>query len=285
VSAGLPPTNSQSVTITRRVAPARSVQRLAHRDRIDWHDHGEHQLIYPKSGVLIASNMTGTWVLPPRRALWLPAGVPHTHQAHGVTDMRSVSFPPRPVSFSPRGVSLPPRGVSFPPRGVSFPPRGRRFERTTVLSVSPLAREAILALTELDLPDRERRPIRRVLLDQLTPLPDGPFYLPEPADDRVGQIASMLHQDPADRRTLAEFGMVVGASERTLSRLFRAQTGLTFPQWRAQVRLHHAMRRLASGTPVTVVAHETGYANASAFVEAFRLATGTTPGAYQRTLV
>jgi AraC-like DNA-binding protein len=122
------------------------------------------------------------------------------------------------------------------------------------------------------------------LADQLKPLPDAPFYLPEPSDDRIAQIDALLHEDPADPRTLRELGAVVGASERTLSRLFRAQTGMTFPQWRAQLRLHHAVRRLANGTPVTTVAHETGYANASAFVEAFRLATGTTPGAYQRGL-
>jgi AraC-like DNA-binding protein len=255
---GLPPTTGQSVSVTRRIAPAWRMQRLAHRESIDWHDHSDHQLIYPKSGVLIASNLSGTWVLPPRRALWLPAGVPHSHQAHGATQMCSVSFPADLEGYG----------------------------RPTVLAVSPLAREAIIALTEDEtLGTRERDTIRQVVLDQLRPLPDGPFYLPEPADDRLATINAMLHEDPADTRTLRELGLVVGASERTLSRLFRAQTGMTFPQWRAQVRLHHAMRRLAGGTPVTVVAHETGYANASAFVEAFRLATGTTPGAYQRTLV
>jgi AraC-like DNA-binding protein len=254
---GLPPTIGQSVSITRRVAPARSIRRLSHRDRIDWHDHGDHQLIYPKSGVLIASNLSGTWVLPPRRALWLPAGVPHAHQAHGPTDMCSVSFSHN----------------------------SSEYERPTVLAVSPLAREAIIALTGSDLPEGERHNIRRVLLDQLKPLPDAPFYLPEPADDRLSAIHAMLHEDPSDTRTLKELGAVVGAAERTLSRLFRAQTGMTFPQWRAQVRLQHALRGLASGLPVTAVAHETGYANASAFVEAFRLATGTTPGAYQRMLV
>ncbi|HEY1625978.1 MAG TPA: helix-turn-helix transcriptional regulator, partial [Streptosporangiaceae bacterium] len=247
----------QSVTVTRRIAPLGLVQRLAHRDRIDWHDHASHQLIYPKSGVLIASNPTGTWVLPPQRALWLPAEVPHTHQAHGSTDMSSVSFA---------------RSAG-------------QYDRTTVLSVSPLAREAILALAGPDLPERERDNIRHVLFDQLKPLPDAPFYLPEPTDDRIAAIDAMLHEDPSDTRTLSELGAVVGASERTLSRLFRAQTSMTFPQWRAQLRLHHALRRLASGMPVTVVAHETGYANASAFVEAFRLATGITPGAYQRSLL
>jgi AraC-like DNA-binding protein len=259
---GLPPTIGQSVSVTRRIAPARNMQRLAHRESIDWHDHADHQLIYPKSGVLIASNLSGTWVLPPGRALWLPAGVPHSHQAHGATQMCSVSFP-----------------------GDRFPGQMDGYGRATVLAVSPLAREAVIALTEDQaLGPREQDTIRQVLLDQLRPLPDGPFYLPEPADDRLATIHAMLHDDPADTRTLRELGLAVGASERTLSRLFRAQTGMTFPQWRAQVRLQHAMRRLASGTPVTTVAHETGYANASAFVEAFRLATGSTPGAYQRGL-
>ena len=271
MGAGLPPTISQPVMVTRRTEPARSVYLLAHRDRIDWHDHGVHQLVYPKSGVLIASDPAGTWTLPPQRALWLPAGVPHAHLAHGSTDMRSVIFAPD----------------------------VHEYDRSTVLAVSPLAREAIIALSESGLaesglagsglagsvlPEGERDSIRRVLLDQLKPLPDAPFYLAEPTDDRLCSINSMLRENPADTRTLRELGLVAGASERTLSRLFRAQTGMTFPQWRAQVRLQHALRRLASGEPVTAVAHETGYANASAFVEAFRLATGSTPGAYQRGL-
>jgi AraC-like DNA-binding protein len=259
MTAGLPPTTGQSMTVTRRPAPALSARRLGHRDRIGWHAHGEHQLVYPRAGVLIAATMSGTWILPPQRALWLPAEVPHSHQAHGATDMRTVSFP---ASTGAPG-----------------------FTRPTVLAVSPLMREAMIALTEQALEDRQRGNIRQVVLDQLRPLPDGPFYLPEPADDRLLAIDAMLHENPADTRTLRQFGVEVGAAERTLSRLFREQTGMTFPQWRAQVRLHHAVRRLASGAPVTSVAHQCGYANASAFVEAFRLATGTTPGAYQRALV
>jgi len=238
--------------------PSYTARQLAHRDQIDWHDHAEQQLVYARAGVLVASTDAGTWLLPPQRALWLPAEVPHAHQAHGVTDMRTVIFPRSEIAHG--------------------------YDRPTVLAVSPLMREAIIALTQDELAQREQHHIRRVVLDQLRPLPDGAFYLPEPSDDRLLAINAMLHEDPADARTLRQFGLVVGAAERTLSRLFRDQTGMTFPQYRAQVRLHHGLRRLASGMPVTAVAHECGYANASAFVEAFRLATGTTPGAYQRSL-
>lgn len=95
-----------------------------------------------------------------------------------------------------------------------------------------------------------------------------------------GSLAALLAADPADQRSLAELGRAVGAAERTLSRLFRAETGLTFPQWRAQLRLQHALTLLAAGQPVTSVALACGFHTPSAFIEAFRKAFGTTPGRY-----
>ncbi|MGH3242665.1 MAG: helix-turn-helix transcriptional regulator, partial [Spirillospora sp.] len=120
--------------------------------------------------------------------------------------------------------------------------------------------------------------LERVALDQLRRVEELPLHLPVPVDDRLRTIAAALADDPADRRTLAEFGRAAGASERTLSRLFRQETSMTFPQWRAQVRLHHALILLATGASVTGVAAACGYAGPSAFIEAFRHAFGTTPG-------
>jgi len=92
--------------------------------------------------------------------------------------------------------------------------------------------------------------------------------------------SGLLRADPADERTLAEFGMVVGASERTLSRLFRQEAGMSFPQWRTQFRLQHALVLLADGTPVTTTALACGWANPSSFIETFRRAFGATPGRF-----
>jgi AraC-like DNA-binding protein len=97
-------------------------------------------------------------------------------------------------------------------------------------------------------------------------------------------IADLLAADPTDGRSLGEFGRTVGAGERTLSRLFREQTGMTFPQWRAALRLQHAPVLLANGESVTVVAAASGYRSCSAFIEAFGNAFGATPGTYQRQL-
>lgn len=232
---------------------------LAHAEQVGWHDHAQHQLIHPGRGILQVFTPHGSWVVPSHRALWLPAGVPHAHRAHGSTRMQTLAFA---ADVNP--LSL---------------------ERPTVLAVSPLLREVITALTTTAPPDsaptaRERHNLEQVALDQLRRVEALPLHLPAPSDDRLLNVAALLAADPADPRPLGALGAAVGASERTLSRLFRQETGMTFTQWRAQLRLHHALTLLATGVPVGSAAIACGYGGASAFIEAFRKAFGTTPGRY-----
>lgn len=242
---------------------------LGHRDTIGWHYHDVPQLVYPSSGVLAISAAGGTWVVPPQRAVWIPAGVPHAHQAHGPTQMRTLAFPLAPRDADENG------GTGAPvPRLPAVP---------AVLAVSPLLREVIVALTSDDDPPYtgpQRANLERVALDQLRRTGQLPVRLPALGDDRLRAVAALLRADPADPRTLAELGQAVGASERTLSRLFRQQAGMSFPQWRTQFRLLRALLLLADGTPVTSTALACGWSNPSAFIEAFRRAFGDTPGKF-----
>ena len=125
----------------------------------------------------------------------------------------------------------------------------------------------------------ERTRLLAVLLDQLRVSAQRPAYLPSARDPRLVAVCGLLRQEPADARTLVELGRVVGASERTLSRLFRSELGMTFPQWRTQLRLHAALIELAEGESVTRVAHACGWASTSAFIDTFKQAFGHTPGA------
>lgn len=241
-----------------RPLDAATRQKLVHRERIDWHHHAVHQLIHPSRGVLRVSTPLGAWVVPPYRAVWIPAGVPHAHEAHGPTDMRTLSFAPR---LGPLG-----------------------GDRPTVVAVTPLLRELVVALSDTPGPAdppytaAQRADLERVTLDQLRRVDALPLHLPAPSDDRLRAVARLLHADPADDRSLARLGAAVGAGERTLSRLFRRELGMTFPQWRTQLRLHHSLMLLAAGQSVTSAATACGYANPSAFIEAFRHAFGVTPG-------
>jgi AraC-like DNA-binding protein len=97
-------------------------------------------------------------------------------------------------------------------------------------------------------------------------------------------VTALMADDPGRDRSLAELGRATGTGERTLSRLFRAETGMTFPQWRAQLRLHYSLALLASGRSVTATAIDCGYSTPSAFTAAFRATFGTTPAAYRKGL-
>jgi AraC-like DNA-binding protein len=91
-------------------------------------------------------------------------------------------------------------------------------------------------------------------------------------------VCDLLLRDPGDRRNLAQLGAAAGVSHRTLTRLFRAEMGMTFPQWRTQLRLHLALRLLAEGLPVTTVGRRCGWSTTSAFIDVFRRALEHTPG-------
>ncbi|MGP4020671.1 AraC family transcriptional regulator [Saccharopolyspora sp. 5N708] len=221
---------------------------------IDAHRHDDHQIVYAGRGVLSVTTDAGSWIAPGTRAVWIPAGTVHEHRAYGETDLHTVGLP---TTDNPLGLNSP-----------------------AVFAVGPLLRELILACTGGEpYAAAERDRLHAVLLDQLRRAPQQPIRLPTPRDPRLAAVCAILADDPADQRTLASLGAQVGASERTLSRLFRAEMRMTFPQWRTQLRLYHGLRLLAGGAAVTTVAHRTGWSSTSAFIEVFRRTFGHTPGA------
>jgi AraC-like DNA-binding protein len=228
---------------------------LAHGDGVSPHRHTEGQLLYPGAGVLVTTTQRGTWVAPANRVFWTPPGFEHYHRAYGRTEVRVVEVP------GPLAAALP--------------------GRPTVFTVSPLLREALLVLTGgRELRAEARGRLRAVAVDELT-VPQETLYLPEPADNRLRAVTDRLHGDPATPATLAKLGQAVGASERTLSRLFQAELGMSFHQWRSLLRVQHALILLAEEQPVTETAVALGWANPTSFIEAFTTVVGQTPGRYQ----
>lgn len=239
--------------------PPESVHLLGHDERTAAHAHTDGHIVYPAAGVLSLVTVRGSWIAPPNRAVWVPGDFAHQHRAHGRTDMRIVFMAPDLAAM------LAPYPV--------------------VLEVTPLAREAILRLTggPESSPDARER-LRRVVIDEFTAAPEQPLYLPEPKDDRLRAVTRLVEEELSDPATLADLGRRVGASERTLSRLFRTETGMSFPQWRTQLRVHAALLLLADGTSVIDTATACGWQNPSAFIDIFTALVGQTPGRYQRSL-
>jgi AraC-like DNA-binding protein len=235
-------------------APTRA-QALPPATDISAHRHDDHQIVYAGAGVVAVTTDRGTWFAPGTQAIWVPAGTVHAHRAHGRVHLHLVGLP---VRTNPL-----------------------RLHEPAVLAVSPLLRELIVAYTSEPVADGpERRRLRAVLLDQLRTSPGRAVQLPTPREPRLVELCAMLQDNPADQRTLAALGAAIGVGERTLSRLFSTDLGMTFPQWRTQLRLYHALRMLADDEPVTTVAHRCGWSSASAFIDVFRRSFGHTPGSF-----
>lgn len=224
---------------------------------IPLHFHDRDQLVYASRGVMTIRTETGTWVVPPHRAVWIAAGISHTITASGTVAMRTLYLKPRLARMLPRDCC--------------------------VINVSPLLRELVLhacAVGVLRKGNKSSEHLIGVILDQLEVVEMIPLQLPHLSDPRTRRIAEVLTADPSDGRTLSEICRRSGASKRTIERLFQVEIGMTFGKWRQQLRLMQAMRLLAEGAKVTHAALEAGYSTPSAFISMFRKSLGTTPTAY-----
>jgi AraC-like DNA-binding protein len=226
---------------------------------LERHSHPDGQLVYAAAGAFATTTDYGTWVAPANRVTWTPPGFQHSHRFYGRTDARILAVPADECGDL----------VGYP----------------CVFAMSLLLREAILALTgqRVRSADADGR-LRAVVLDELGEIPEQSLHLPEPRDDRLHAVTDLLHADPGQNTTLTVLGRVAGASERTLSRLFHADLGMSFHRWRTILRVHQALIRLTEGDSVTDTAITCGWSNPSTFIEAFTAVVGQTPGRYQADL-
>jgi len=221
------------------------------------HRHDSAQLIHASSGVMTVETEDGLWVVPPARAVWVPANIAHSIGMSGRVELRTVYI----------DESLAPIQTA----------------RCCVVQVSPLLHSLILRAIDFPQPYSPRGPEARlaaVLLDEIRKAEIAPLHLPMPSDPRARRVASALRADPSDRRSRSAWARQAGASERTIERLFHAEVGMSFGRWRQQARLLRALEVLAAGESVTGASLEVGFRTPSAFIAMFRKAMGTTPARY-----
>lgn len=222
------------------------------------HDHEWHQLSYASAGVLRIATCEGTWVAPPHRAVWIPAGVEHREEIRGNGAIRSLYFAAAICGGLPT--------------------------HCAVLNVPDLLRELILEVAErsvLDAAHDDQKRLAQVIADRLALLRPAPTQvLPMPRDRRALAIAAHLQAEPASEECLDVLARRAGASVRTVQRLFTHETGMSFAQWRQRLRLLAAVESLGVGRSVTDAAFDVGYTSVSAFVSAFRREFGVTPGRF-----
>ncbi len=264
----------------------------------DTHEHPQHQIAWAARGVIAVEIGDGYWVLPPTRALWIPGGTRHrTGTIQGAT-MRGIFVAPDrcPVPLTtPTMLRVSPLlrelfdhltglDAALTP-GADAEQREHIDERT--LSAHPLmdTRADRVGDTPMrtpadDIAAERRERAEAVVFDLIEPVDVIPVGARRPVDARAGRVADALTHHPADPRTLAELAADAATSPRTLARLFLAETGISFGQWRTQIRLAASLPLLAEGLPIARIAGRVGYATPSAYVAAFRRTVGISPGRY-----
>lgn len=206
---------------------------------------------------MTVQTLQGIWVVPPLRAVWIPAEIPHSVTMAASVSMRTLYFLPRLVRSVPA--------------------------KCFVMNVSSLLRELILHACKFPRLKKEvpvQRGMIEIIVDQLEAAHSIPLQLPHPIDSRAMRVVQALLSDPGKQRTLETLCEDCGASKRTIERIFLAETRMTFSKWRQQLRLLHGMQLLASGEKVTGAALDAGYSSTSAFISMFRKQLGTTPARY-----
>ena len=227
-------------------------------DYVPMHSHSWGQLLFLTEGLVEASAVgVGTWIVPPQRAVWLPAHIEHEIKVIHSMKMRNVYIAPQAAQHLPLSCQ--------------------------VINVSSLLRELIIALAGFEsLYDEQGADGRLVdvFLDQLHLSEEIPLHLPQPRSQILLKITAALSAQPEQHFSMQHWQQTLGISSRTLARRFSEETGMTYSQWRQQAILLNALQRIAQGEPVANIALDLGYQSQSAFITMFKKALGKTPGQY-----
>jgi AraC-like DNA-binding protein len=251
-----------------RIATADGVHLVAHNYRkgirLDTHMHREAQLVYATKGTMQVTTPKGRWLVPPDRAVWVPARLEHSIDVLADIEMRTLYFDLAWLAQEQRSASL---------------------EAEFVVRVSRLLHESILALFDGH-NDRDRTELLiRLTVLELHQAEDSATFIPLPQEPRCRRAADIVLGDPTGSHQIETLAREVGTSARTLSRLFSSETQLSFKSWCQRARIAAAIERLSMEANLSVkqLASELGYASVPAFSHAFRQVTGKTPTEFAET--
>nr|WP_295075479.1 helix-turn-helix transcriptional regulator [uncultured Roseateles sp.] len=247
--------------------PVRAKSRVLESDvDIQAHQHDWGQLVFSISGVVRVSTERATFLVPPSRAVWIPPQVEHAVTPVERVDLRTLYLHQCPGRVGP--------GLSGSAAAA--------WADSRVLEVSPLLRELVLQLAEVRESDAGKRELwlANLIEDELRRASSLRLGVDLPQDKRLRRFCEAMLQEPLRHADLAGWAAEVGASTRTLSRLFRQELGSSYAQWRQQALLAHALTLAARKRPMNLIAAELGYASASAFSAMVTRTVGMPPSRF-----
>ena len=224
--------------------------------QINPHRHERGQLVYASHGNLQVMSMGTSFMVPSQFAAWIPPGV-----IHSVTSTTPIDY-----------CSL------FIDASVSDVLPGH----TQLLHLTSLLKELTRTAANGDQSGQSdvQARLNSVILDQLRMLRPACVALPIPGATRTYPLVEHFLSHPGDQLDLPFWSAQLSMSERTLTRNFKRDTGLTLGQWLQHVKVLKAIELLEAGKSVKATAYDVGYQQPSAFISMFKRITGSTPRDY-----
>lgn len=240
--------------------PIKVVQRdIPNQCKIEKHSHEWGQFIYASQGVMLVKTPHHHYIVPPEQGVWL---LPHIdHEVQSLTPVSLTSF------------------------YIATEMLGHMPKECGVLDVSVFLKvlidEARYFSNDYTWEDNQGLHLR-LIVQTLSRAPSAVFQLPFPTDKRLVKMLDAIHRTPANNYSLEQWGKIVGASSRTLSRLFKKETGLNYTEWRQRLTIQIAIGKLIGGDSIANIAHELGYHSPSAFTHMFKNKAGMTPSFFNK---
>ncbi|WP_158904557.1 helix-turn-helix domain-containing protein [Burkholderia sp. L27(2015)] len=244
---------------------------------VQWHRHTWGQLACPRLGSIRVSALGMTWTVPMLRAVWIPPNVEHEVVMLGHVEFHALYFEPTTSPLSLTNCSVIEVSALIRTLIDSLAADSQSADSRTTNARTANSLTTTPSTATAHRPSKRRRLMTDLLMEEISSAPVLPFGLPLPSDRRLKALCDAMLDDPGSSRSLQEWAPVVGASERTLARLFQSDLQISFGSWRRQLRLTRAVDLICRGTPLLAVAEELGYANAGAFSTMFKRALGFPP--------
>lgn len=222
------------------------------------HQHSEGQFVLVKHGYLDGHAENKTWLLNPGMAAWIPPNISHWGCTSSDVELLVLYLPEKQCGDFPKSVRL-----------------------LTATALMFALCERMIESTQTNTRPRRTQCMLYLLKQEICEADAAGIIIPLPRDPRLKSMTDMLMESPALRLSLSEWGRRIGATERTLTRLFRRETGLRYTDWHARLLLSEAIRNIAHGHNNTQLAESLGFSSADSFGHWFRRLTGVSPSQFR----
>lgn len=227
---------------------------------IPLHTHPKGQLILALHGYVTCEVSEKIWMVPTHSAIWIPAKKIHSNRASASAQLCHLF-----IDSNKEGMP----------------------QHTCTLAITPLIKELMCELAahnqHYEMNSKTAR-LAQVLFDQLIDMPVQALDFVLSNNEMIKTMSKQLINNPNDRKTLPLWAKQFALTERTLARLIKKETGMTFGKWRTQFHIITALKALSDKQSVQQVSELLGYESVSAFITMFKKVMGKSPMKYMSNL-